>query len=110
MPKQPQDHLPAKGQPFTFTAKGKTYTLPPAELGREAMTGRDFRDAVMGGEATMLAYTFKILEAAKPDKAALDALYSLPQVDMLNIVTAWGNHDGGGSDGAGVGESPRSSA
>ena len=108
MAKQPQDHKPAKGEPFTFHVKGKRYALPPAKVGTDTMTGRDFRDAVMGGEAGMLAYQFKVLEAAKPAPAALDALYSLPQSEMLDIVNAWGEHDGGTEGGASLGESSAS--
>lgn len=102
MPKQPEDHKPAKGEPFRFTAAGKSYTLPNIMKGKDALTGRDFRDAVMGGEVGQMAYTFKMLEAAEPSKAALDALYSLPQSEMMDVVGAWGEH--GDGDGASLGE------
>lgn len=103
MPKQPEDHKPAKDAPFRFKVGTKSYTLPPITNGQVKMTGRDFRDAVMDGELGQMAYTFKMLEAAGPSDAALDALYSLPQAEMMDVVAAWGQH--GDGDGASLGES-----
>lgn len=103
MPKQPEDHKPAKDAPFKFTTKGKTYTLPDVMKGKDSLTGRDFRDAVMGGEVGQMAYTFKLLEAAGPSEAALNALYAMPQAEMMDVVGAWGEH--GDGDGASLGES-----
>lgn len=103
MPKQPEDHKPAKGSPFSFQAGGKSYTLPSAAKGRAALTGRDLRDAAIGGEAGQLAYLFKALEASKPSKAALDALYDLPQDGLLQVLNDWAEY--GDGDGASLGES-----
>jgi hypothetical protein len=104
MPAQPQDHQPAKGEPFKFTdAEGKSHTLPNADKGRNALSGRDLRDAMVNGEVGQMAYLFKTLEAAEPDKKALDALYDMPQSDMLEVLAAWGEH--GDGDGASLGES-----
>lgn len=100
--KQPQDHKAPKSAPFTFKAGGKTYSLPNVDKGRAALSGRDFRDAVVGGEIAMMAYLFKALEAAKPAPAALEALYDLPQDKMLDVMNAWGEH--GDGDGASLGE------
>ena len=103
-----QDHKPPKGAPFKFTgADGKKHTLPPASVGASKMTGRDLRDASIGGEAGQMAYLFKVLEASEPSKTALDAIYDMPQTDMMDVLTAWGEH--GDGDGASLGESEGSS-
>ena len=108
MPAQPQDHLPAKGEPFHFSdSTGKRHTLPPVVEGRNALTGRDLRDAALNGEMGQLGYMLKILENAKPHEAALDALYDMPQDEMLDVLKAWGEH--GDGDGASLGESEGSS-
>lgn len=105
MPTQPQDHRPAKNEPFRFTdSKGKAHTLPLASVGRSKLPGRDLRDAVLSEDGTGgLAYMFKALEAAGPDKAALDALYDMPQDDMSAVLNEWAEH--GDGDGASLGES-----
>lgn len=109
MPKQPQDHKPPKGSPFRFTdGEGKRRTLPPVSIGANKLTGRDLRDASIGGEAGQMAYLFKVLEASEPTPAALDALYAMPQTDMMDVLTAWGEH--GDGDGASLGESGGSSS
>lgn len=92
--------MPAK--PFKFTANGKSYTLPNADKGRAALTGRDLRDATVGGEVGMMGYLFKTLEAAEPDQKALDALYAMPQAEMMSVLDDWGSH--GDGDGASLGE------
>lgn len=103
MPAQPQDRKPAKDTRFRFTdGDGKSHTLPLASEGRSKLTGRDMRDAVIGGELGQLGYLFKVLEAAAPDADALDALYALPQDEMLTILQSWGDH--GDGDGATLGE------
>ena len=103
MPAQPQDHKPAKGEPFRFTdAEGKKHALPNASVGRKRLSGRDLRDAALGGEGAQLGYLIKCLEAAKPSEKALDALYAMPHDDMLDVLEAWGNH--GDGDGASLGE------
>ena len=108
MPKQPQDHKPAKGAPFRFTdGAGKQHTLPPVVDGQKALTGRDLRNAALGGEFGQLSYMIKILESAKPAADALDALYDMSQDDMLDVLKAWGEHGDGA--GASLGESSGSS-
>ncbi len=103
MPAQPQDRKPRKGEPFRFTgADGETYKLPTVAKGRKKMSGRDFRDAMLGGEAGQGALMFKILEAAGPEDEALDALYALQGDEMMDILKAWGEH--GDGDGASLGE------
>lgn len=109
MPAQPQDRKPAQNEPFRFSdGDGKSHTLPFVSEGRSRLTGRDIRDATVGGEIGQLAYLFKTLEAAKPDEATLDALYAMPQDDVLEILTKWGDH--GDGDGASLGESTPSTA
>ena len=103
MPAQPQDHKPAKGKPFRFTdASGKSHTLPSAAKGRDALTGRDLREAALGGEIGQFGYLIKALEAAGPTQRALGALYDLPQQDMIDILGEWADH--GDGDGASLGE------
>jgi hypothetical protein len=93
---------------FTFTdAKGKSHELPPITIGRAKMTGLDLRDATIAGEVGQIGYMFKVLEAAGPSKDALDALYSMPQSEVLDVLDAWGDH--GDGDGASLGESSGSS-
>lgn len=107
MPTTPQDHK-TKAKPFTFTGKdGKTYKLPLIAVGKGKLSGRDLRDATLGGEQGQLAYAFKILEAAEPAEAVLTALYDLPQDEMLDVLVAWGDH--GDGDGASLGKSSSSS-
>lgn len=103
MPAQPQDHKPAKGEPFRFVDKdGKSHTLPLASEGRGRLSGRDLRDAALGGEIGQVAYSFKLLEAAGPSQEALDALYDMPQTEMMDILEAWGEH--GDGEGTSLGE------
>lgn len=103
MPAQPQDHQPAKGEPFKFTdAEGKSHTLPLASSGKSRLSGRDLRDAALGGEVGQVAYMFKLLEAAEPSEKALDALYAMPQDEMVEVLQAWGEH--GDGDGVSLGE------
>lgn len=101
-PKKPTDHL-SNPQPFTFTdSAGKEYSLPFASVGREKMTGRDIRDATLGGEIAQLGFLIKVLEAAEPKGDALDALYDLPSTEMMEILRGWGDH--GDGDGASLGK------
>ena len=102
MTAQPQDHKPKKNAPYRFTdADGKSHPLPLASKGRAKMSGRDLRDAALD-EGGQLVYLFKVLEASEPSKAALDALYAMPQADVLDVVKAWGEH--GDGDGASLGK------
>jgi hypothetical protein len=108
MPKQPEDHKTSKGEPFKFTASdGKTHALPFASEGRKKMTGRDLRDAAINGDVGQLGYMLKILEAAGPNPKALEALYDMPEDDMLAVLGKWGEH--GDGLGASLGESEGSS-
>jgi len=103
MPAQPTDRKPKKGAPFRFTdSAGKSHTLPLASKGRAKLSGQDLRDASMGGMVGQLGYLFKALEAAEPSKAALDALYAMPQSECMDVLQAWGEH--GDGDGASLGE------
>lgn len=101
--KQPSDHKPKPANGYQFNdTDGKPHTLPLASKGRAKMFGRDIRDAALGGEVGQLAYLFKVLEAAGPAKKALDALYDMPQDDMVDILQAWGEY--GDGDGASLGK------
>lgn len=92
---------------FHFKVGRKDYTLPASTVGTAKMSGRDLRDAAMGGEAGQMAYMFKLLEASGPTKAALDALYDMPQTEMMDILSAWGDHKD--EDSVSLGESSGSS-
>jgi hypothetical protein len=99
--KQPTDHK--KPSKFTFDDDaGKSHTLPPATKGLDKLSGRDLRDAALGGEAGQVTYLFKLLEAAEPSKAALEALYEMPTSKTMDILQAWGEH--GDGDGASLGK------
>ena len=103
MPMQPTDHKPKKGAPFKFTASdGKSYTLPLASKGRAKLSGQDLRDATMGGTIEQMGYLFKALEAAEPKPDALAALYAMPQSEVMDVLSAWGEY--GDGDGASLGE------
>jgi len=102
-PRQPQDRQPKKATSFPFTgADGKEYKLPLVEAAKSKLSGRDLRDAAVGGEAGQLSYLFKALEAAEPGEKALNALYSMPQEDTLDVLKAWGEF--GDGDGASLGK------
>lgn len=105
---QPEDYKPAKSKQFTFADKaGKKHSLPHVSAGRSKLSGRDLRDAALGGDVGQLGYMLKILENADPDAKALDALYDMPESEMLEILSKWGDH--GDGDGASLGESVSSS-
>lgn len=104
----PQDHRPPKPKPFSFKANGKTHKLPFVSEGKALMTGRDLRDATLGGDVGQLAYLIRVLEAADPSEDALDALYALPEAEMVDVLGDWAEY--GDGDGASLGESSRSSS
>lgn len=100
--KEPQDRKP-KTEAFTFTGiDGKDHTLPLASKGAEKMSGGDFMDAAMGGEIGQIKYLFQVLTAAGPSEKALEALRSLSQNAMIEVLEAWGNF--GDGDGASLGK------
>lgn len=90
-PRKPQDHKPkvSKVDGFPFTAAGVEYVLPFAEKALGSVSGRQLRDATIGGTEGQLALGFTMLEAVEADRAALDALYDLPAADMLVILERW---------------------
>ncbi len=93
----------SKAKTFTFKVGTKTYSLPLASKGKAALTGRDLRDALLGGDGGEFAYLIKALEAADPNQASLDALYSLKQDRMIAVLSDWAAF--GDGDGASLGES-----
>jgi hypothetical protein len=105
-PIQPADHK-KKPTPYKFQAPGvdkddkpitKTHTLPFASKGAEKLTGRDTRDALMGGDVGQLKLGFVMLEACGAKPEAIDALYGLPNSKCLEILGEWMSH--GDGDGA----------
>lgn len=107
--KTPQDRKPKKSaEVYTFTAKGKRYTLPSAEDAATKVSGRFMRDAVMKGDEGEMALGFATLEAAGAKQEAIDALYDLPVGEMLEHLGAWMSFKAAPED-ASVGESSGSS-
>lgn len=105
--KRPTDHQrPKADELYTFTYQDATYTLPMATDGVAKVSGRQFRDAVMGGEEGQLRLGFAMLEAVDADPAALDALYDMPAPQMLEHISGWMEKAREGE--ATVGESLRS--
>lgn len=89
-------------------ADNKTHSLPSAVVARKNLPGRALRDAALGGEEAQLTYLFRLVEACGAKPTALDALYDLPQDDMLDVLRAWGKHVDT-DEGASLGESSGSS-
>lgn len=80
------------GEPFTFTHKGKTYTLPSARPYATELAGGDFMDAVLDGDAQAEArLTFGALKAAKDDidPKAWAAIRSKPMLEFVQVVGEW---------------------
>jgi hypothetical protein len=109
-PRQPADHK-SKPKPFTFKAPGldeggetitKTHTLPFASKGRENITGRQMRDALMDGDVGKLTLGFVLLEACGAKQDAIDAIYDLPNNECLEILGEWMEY--GDGDGASLGK------
>lgn len=91
-PRKPQDRKPkAIEQPttFTFDHAGKTHELPPVESVAALVPGRTMRDAVMDGEEGQLRLAFFMLEKLEGAEEAIDALYSKPAPEMLELVQGW---------------------
>lgn len=97
--KTPADHK-AKDAPFTFTVKGKSYTLPNPHEHADQVPGGITMDAIMrpDDEMTQLRLGFAMLEAAKPDAKAIEALRSLPTSEMLEVFGRWMGESSGSSD------------
>jgi hypothetical protein len=86
----PQDRKPkAKPGEYTFDHDGKAYVIPPPSDALADIPGRAFRDALLNGEDGQLRFAFVCLEKVTADAAVLDALYSKPAPEMLEIVGAW---------------------
>lgn len=98
--KTPQDRKP-KDAGYRFTVAGKTHTLPSVgEDSLSSIPGSITYDAVMRPEDQMaqMRLALATLEAAKPSKAAMEALRSLPTDQMLEHVGAWMGESSGSSD------------
>jgi hypothetical protein len=95
----PQDRKPKKTEGFQFTDKdGKSHTLPLASKGAEKMSGRDMRDALLGGDLGQITLGFKMLEACGASEEAIDAIYGLPSKDTMTVLSDWMSY--GDGDGA----------
>lgn len=91
--KQPQDHKPKQSNVPAWRqfvgVDGETYTLPAdAMKGLKKLTGREFREALEGGEAEA-RMGFRLLEGSEPDEGVLDALYDLPVPETVRIIGTW---------------------
>lgn len=91
--KTPQDRKQV-GDPFTFTVKGKKYTLPSAEDAAPKVDGGYSMDAILypDDEMAQLRLGLAMLAASGATDAAMQALRSLPSQDMLTTVGEWMAH------------------
>lgn len=97
MPATPQDRKPKKVTRYTFTIKGKSYSLPLASKAAENIPGRVMRDALMGGDEGEMRLGFTLLEACGADRATVDAIYDLPSPECVRVLGEWialGDGDG----------------
>lgn len=100
-PKQPQDHKPAKDAGYSFTVKGRRYTLPPmTEEQAMEVPGEVTVGAVMNpdDDIAQLRLGFANLEASGATDAAKKALRSLKTGEMLEHLGAWLGGSSGSSD------------
>lgn len=87
--KTPTDRKPKASAGFTFDHDGKTYSIPAPSTALEAVDGRTFRDALLGGEVGELKLGFVCLEIACTDQPTLDALYAKPASETQKIIGEW---------------------
>ena len=106
--KTPQDHK-SPSDLFTFTVKGKSFTLPSAEDSAGKVDGGISMDAILDPDDDMaqLRLGLAMLKASGADADAMTALRSLPTEEMLQTVGGWMNHKPMGQ--ASAGESSGSS-
>lgn len=110
MPKTPQDHKP-KGGGHQFTAKGKTYTLPPIdEKASTSVPGGVTMDLMMDptDQQAQLVMAFHMLKAVKPSDAAMAALRAMDTKDMLEVIASWMGESSGSSTSSADTEEPSS--
>ena len=91
-PRKPQDRKPKVSEPpaeFSFQHEDKTFTLPPIATVAGSVPGRIMRDAVMDGDEGQLRMSFHLLEQLADADEAIEALYSKPSPEMLQIIEAW---------------------
>lgn len=99
--KTPQDRKAKADGSHRFTAAGKSYTLPPiSEEAGTAIPGGVTYDAIMKPDDAFaqLRLALATLEAAKPTKAAMDALRALPTDKMLEVIGEWMGGSSASSD------------
>lgn len=99
MPSQPQDHK-KKSKNFTFTAEGKTYTLPDPRPHADKVPGGLTMDALENpdDESAQLRLGFALLRAAGPSDKAMSAFRSLPATEMFEVLGEWMGEFSGSSD------------
>lgn len=94
---RPQEHNDSHIQriiPFRFQHEGKTFELPPASGGTEALTGGDLIDAAMGDELGQVRFFIKMLQAADPAPDAMAALRAMPIPRFSNVMSEWMKRSG----------------
>lgn len=101
--KKPADRTPKRATKFTFVVDGKTYSLPLASKAAEKVTGRQTRDALMGGELGQIRLGFEMIESCGAEQKSLDALYDQSKDDTVQILHDWMTF--GDGDGASVPQS-----
>lgn len=88
-PKKPQDRKPKQDAGHSFTHEGKKYTLPSPVEAVKGLSGRDLRDVLMGGQQGEITLGFRLLEASDADQDTVDALYSKPGPECIEILGRW---------------------
>ena len=76
-------------QMFTFEHDGKTFGIPSALTKYDEISGELIRDAYMDGDSGEMRLGFTLLELVDAEPGALDALYSKPAPEMLDIFRDW---------------------
>lgn len=99
MTAQPQDHK-SKAKSFTFTADGKTYSLPSAQKYADKVPGGLTMDAIENpdDDTAQLRLGFALLRASSPTEKAMVAFRSLPAAEMFRILGEWMGESSGSSD------------
>lgn len=76
-------------QMFTFEHEGKSYEIPSALTKYDEVPGELVRDAYMDGEPGEMRLGFTLLEMIDAEPGTLEALYSKPAPEMLEIFRDW---------------------
>lgn len=97
--KKPTDHQ-SKAEGYTFTHKGKRYTLPDFTEQRGRIPGGVVMDALMdpNSELAEVRLALSALQVSNVPAKTMAALREMPADDMFTIVGEWMGETGGSSD------------